>query len=220
MKTIPVEEIATALSERDIPPAFAPEETRLLVQVLARVAEGRPVPLEEVARVASTLQMPPDDGIALVRKVSELDPQDQVVGIFGLSRKSHPHKFTVDGRMFSTWCAWDTLFLPGLLKRSAEVESVCPTTKRPIRAIVTPEAVAYVDPADAVVSLVIPTPTKKGRESVEEIWMTFCHFVHYFSSAEAASDWFRGRRQDTSLLSVADAHRLGRVAFQDLLRYA
>ncbi len=220
MKTSSVCEIAKALSEREIPPAFAPEEGRLLIQVLGRVAEGRPVPLEEVSRVASTLQMPPDDGIALIRKVSELDPQDRVVGIFGLSQKSHPHRFAVDGRTFSTWCAWDTLFLPGLLRRPAQVESVCPTTKRTIRAFVTPEVVEHVEPADAVISIVVPRPAKRGRDSVEEIWMTFCHFVHYFSSADAASDWFRGRRQDTRLLSVADAHQLGRLAFQDLLKYA
>lgn len=220
MKTSLVEEIAKALSEREIPPAFPPQEARLLIQVLERVAEGRPVPLEEVARAASTLQMPPDEGIALIRKVSELDPQDHVVGIFGLSQKSHPHRFTLDGRTFSTWCAWDTLFLPGFLRRPAEVESACPTTKRAIRALVTPEAVEHVEPADAVISIVVPQPTKKGRESVEEIWMTFCHFVHYFSSADAASDWLRGRDQEMRLLSVADAHQLGRLAFQDLLKYA
>jgi alkylmercury lyase len=219
MQTSLVKEIAKALREREIPPAFTPEEARLLLQVLGRVAEGQPVPLEEVARVVSTLQMPPDDGIALIRKVSELDPHDHVVGIFGLSQKSHPHRFMVDGRTFSTWCAWDTLFLPGLLKRPARVESVCPTTKSPIRAFVTPEAVEHVEPPDAVISIVVPRPTKKGRESVEEIWTTLCHFVHYFSSADAASDWFRGKGQDATLFSVADAHQVGRLAFQDLLTY-
>lgn len=219
MNTSSVNEIAKALREREIPPAFTPEEARLLIQVLGRVAEGWPVPLEEIAQVASALQMLPDDGIALMRKVSELDPQDHVVGIFGLSQKSHPHRFVVDGRTFSTWFAWDTLFLPGLLRRPANIESVCPTTKRTVRAFVTADAVGHVEPADAVISIVAPRLTKKGRESVEEIWMAFCRFVHYFSSADAASDWFRGRDQDARFLSVADAHQLGRLAFQDLFKY-
>jgi alkylmercury lyase len=216
MKTSLVEEIARALREREIPPAFTPKEARFLLQVLGRVAEGRPVPLEEVALVASKVQMPTGDGIALIQKVSELDPQDHVVGIFGLSQKSHPHRFVVDGRTFSTWCAWDTLFLPSLLRRSARVESVCPTTKSAIRVFVTPEAVEDVEPPDAVISIVVPRPTKKGRESVEEIWMTFCRFVHYFSSTDAAFDWLRKQSKDVRVLSVADAHRLGRLAFQDL----
>lgn len=51
------------------------------------------------------------------------------IGFAGLSlRADHPRRFVVDGRAFTTWCAWDTLSLPALLQSNAVVESPDPET--------------------------------------------------------------------------------------------
>lgn len=219
MKDPKLAEIAKALRESEIPPHFEPDELRLLIHVLGRVADGRPVSLQQVEQIASTLQMPAGAATAFIRQVSERDGEGNVVGLLGLSQNTHPHRFMINGHPLSTWCAWDGLFLPAVLRQTAKLESSCPATKKKIRLAVAPDKVEQCEPAGAVISIVVPETTKRGRESVEEIWMAFCHFVHFFHSTEAASGWFAGRKMPVSILSVEEGHRLGRMAFRDLLAY-
>jgi alkylmercury lyase len=213
-------EIATALQGAEIPPRFQAAEARLLIHLWRLVAEGLPVSPEQVEQLASSLQVPLEAASSFVSKVSERDRQGNLVGIVGLSQESHAHRFEVNGHTLTTWCAWDSLFLPVVLKQTAKVESPCPTTKTRIRLTITPDSVPEIQPSTAVLSLVLPKVTKKGRESVEEIWMTFCHFVHFFCSLEAGSEWFVGRGLDPIFLSVEEGYELGRLAFSQLLQYA
>ncbi len=219
MQKVNLAEIAKALREAEIPPRLEPEESRLLIQVWRLVADGRPVSPEQVEQIASNLQMPRDAATSFIRKVGEHDDDGNIVGIFGLSQKSNPHRFEVKGHTLSTWCAWDALFLPAMLKQTAEVESSCPATKQTIRLTITPEKVEKVEPSHAVVSIVVPEATKRGLESVEEVWMIFCVIVHFFSSPGAASEWISGRNQDIRILSVEESYQLGRMAFEDFLKY-
>lgn len=211
-----VARLAEALRRSEIPPRFELDEARLLVRVLRLVADGRPVALQEIQRIASEVRVPSDAATAFLSRVSEQDREGRIVGILGLSQKPHPHRFTVNGRTLSTWCAWDSLFLPVLLGQTARVESACPSTRDRIQLTIAPDKVEGLDPATAAISIVVPETTKRGRDSVEEIWMTFCHFVHYFSSPEAASAWFEGRGREATILSVEEAYALGRLAFADL----
>lgn len=218
MKNPKLAEIAKALRESEIPPHFEADESRLLIRVLRHVADGRPVSLQQVEHIASTLRVPAA-AISLIRQVGERDGEGNVVGILGLSQNTHPHRFMIKGHPLSTWCAWDGLFLPAVLGQTAKLESSCPATKKKIRLAVAPDTVEQCEPNGAVISIVVPETAKKGRESVEEIWTAFCYFVHLFSSTEAASGWFAGRKMPVSILSVEEGHRLGRMAFRDLLAY-
>lgn len=212
--------IVSSLRQAGIPPSFEPNESRLLMQVLRLVADGRPVPLRLVDGIASSLGMSQDAARSFLSRVSERDAEGNLVGILGLSQNIHPHRFEINGGKLSTWCAWDSLFLPPLLKKTASVQSFCPVTRMDIRLTVTPEQVARYAPASAVVSIITPKTPKKGSESVEEIWTVFCHYVHFFSSPEAASEWFSPRNMKAVILSIEEGYLVGRRAFQELLEYA
>ena len=134
-------ELAERIRECGIPTHFEPEETRLLLAVWRLVAKGKPVSVEPIGQEASKLHMPVDAALSFIHKLSERDENGNVVGLFGLSQKEHPHRFNVDGKTFSTWCAWDALFLPAMLNRSAQVESKCPATKEKISLSLTPAGV-------------------------------------------------------------------------------
>ena len=54
------------------------------------------------------------------------------------------------------WCALDTLFIPGLLDQTADVESTCPVSNSPIRLTVAPNGVQSVSPPATVVSVMLP----------------------------------------------------------------
>jgi alkylmercury lyase len=84
--------------------------------------------------------------------------------------------------------------------------------------IVGPETVHAVTPPDAVVSIVVPAVGNPDMSSVESIWTTFCHHIHFFPSRAEAERWAAGRT-DIEILSVAEAHELGRQVWSKVLRY-
>jgi hypothetical protein len=55
--------------------------------------------------------------------------------------KFGPHRLYLGDIELSAWCAWDTLFLPELLERTAEVHSHSPPDETPVRLRVSPRRV-------------------------------------------------------------------------------
>lgn len=111
----------------------------------------------------------------------------------------------MDGRTLYTWCAWDSLFIPGIIGKPAEVESLCPVTRTPISLVVAPKGIRRVNPEGAVVSFLTP-----DRTFDRNVLTNFCHFVHFFSSAEAGRAW-TAQHPGTFLLSVEEAFALGQL---------
>ena len=146
-------EIAAALQATDFPPRFDDAESRLLIKLLQLVAAGSPVPHSVAEQAATNLQMPLDSAASFVDKLCERDGDGNIVGILGLSQRNHPHRFKVNGRVLSTWCAWDALFLPILLGQTAEVESSCPATNARIRIRIAQDRVEKIDPPESVVTI-------------------------------------------------------------------
>ena len=209
--------IVSTLHDAGIPPRLGPDLGRLLGEAWRRVAEGHPVPVSQLEEVAAELKIPGDNVTTIINRMSERDGEGNVVGTFGLSQKKHPHQFEVNGHVLSTWCAWDALFLPALLGKTAHVESPCPATKETVRLTITPEKVESYAPRSAAISIVLPKTTKSGPESVQEIWGALCHHVHFFKTPEVATEWFAGKNLDPIMLSVEDGFDLGRMAFEELL---
>ncbi len=214
-----VAEIATALREVGFPPRFRDDEWRLLIRFLKYVAEGHPVSPRHIEQVATSIPMPLDAATSFLGQLSERDEEGNIVGVFGLSQRKHPHQFKVNDQTLSTWCAWDALFLPAMLGQTAAVESSCPATKAGIRVRITPAKVEEVQPPASVVTIAVPNVAGTGLESVETIWKTFCCFVHFFASKESAVEWISAKNQDLRILSVEQAHQLGQIVFQDSLKH-
>jgi alkylmercury lyase len=132
------------------------------------------------------------------------DGAGNVVG-FGLSLVPTAHQFSINGQSLYTWCALDTFLYTALLAQASEVISHCPVTAQPIKLAMTPEDVTEVTPASIVISLVVPDGSIADcRRS------TFCNYGHFFATAEAGAAWL-GDNSNGMLLSIADAHRLGRL---------
>ena len=219
MKSENIAEIAKALRAAGIPPKLDADQSRLLIQVWQRLTDGSPITSGQIEQIFSAIQIPFGSGNAFINQVSERDGEGNVVGIFGLSQLKHPHQFEVKGHKLSTWCAWDTLFLPVFLKQAATIKSYCPATKEKIRITITPEKVEQVVPPGTVLSMVVPDIGKGGCDSSEEIRCSFCQLVHFFSSSERAAEWVSEKKRDIAILSVEDGYRLGKLAFEELHKY-
>src|SRR5262249_11807783 len=126
------EAMARALTHEGGVLAYTSRQVRLLLEVLKALARGRPVTETEIQVIAANLRWTPEAAHAFLRPLTERDTADAVIGVLpGLSLGDHPHRFQIDGRRMSTWCAADTLFLPALLGQVATIESTSPLSREP-----------------------------------------------------------------------------------------
>ena len=199
-----LEHLAVAVAKAA--PDLDEEQRRVALALYRRLAEGSPAPASDVAERAGSD----------TERVLELlgswpgvfrDAEGRVIGFWGLTvdRLSPTHRLEVGGRELFAWCAWDTLFLPGILGATARVDSVCPATGDVISLVVSPERVIRTSHPDAVVSFLVPD---RGFDA--DVIQTFCHFVHFFASRGAGEVW-TAEHSGTFLLSLDDAFELGRL---------
>ncbi len=211
--------IASLLNDAGIPPRFEPHQSHLLIRIWRMVAKGEPVSQEQIGLVASEINMPLDSATSFLKQVSEFDKSGNVVGLVGLSQNKHPHQFRLNDNTLYTWCAWDSLFLPAMIKQSAIIKSRCPVTGEIISITVSPTMVEKTEPVNAAVSIVIPDVTDDSLKVVEEIWMIFCHHVFFFSSPDAAKSWLEDRKMNATVLTVEEGYQLGQLTFKELMNF-
>jgi alkylmercury lyase len=159
------------------------EQRRIVVQILQLLANGCPVPPDEIA---IHLQVSPDKVVSILEGFgAEFDKEGNMLG-FGLTLVPTPHVYKANGHKLYTWCAADALEFPVMLKHTAHIESPDPISGEKIRVSVTPDRVERVEPESAVVSWV-------DRIDVANIRGSLCNYVHFFTSPETASKWIANR---------------------------
>ena len=200
-------EQAEALAERLIAavPKLGAREQRIGLGLLRTLVQGRPASDDAVAVAAGAAESEVRDAMGVWPGVFGGD-HGRVVGFMGLSVVEFgEHRVEVDGRRLTAWCAWDTLFLPGLLGRTARVSSRCPVTGEAISLTVAADGPNGPHPAGTVLSFLAPE-----RPFDADVVRSFCHFAHFFASEGAAQEWI-AEHPGTFTLSIEDGFELGRV---------
>jgi len=184
-------------------PELSSDAQRLSLALYRELTKGKPVSAD--ALVAAT-SLPPStiDGILADWPGIYRNEAEEILGYWGLAIREMPHRLIVDGRTLFTWCAWDTLFIPELLGRPAEVQTQDPISSEPIRLHVTPDTARPRDHADLVMSYLRPDPSMASQ-----IISSFCHHIHFFTS-EKTGKQFTAKTPNTLLVSLADALTLAR----------
>ncbi len=203
--SVDLPELAEALA--GAMPELEESYQRMAVELYRLVGEGSPVAVE---RLAERTDLSADQVAEIVANAPGIftDDDGNVVSFWGLSQPETPHKLEIDGRRLHTWCAWDALFIPEILGKTAQVESTDPKTGETISLTVEPGGVGEVSPPGAVLSLLRP---KEGFD--QDVIQSFCHFVLFFASEESAKQW-TAENEDTFLLSIDDGFELGRLTNQ------
>jgi alkylmercury lyase len=190
--------------------AFSADERRVAVVLYRELAKGKAVSADQLAKA---LGISSAESSALLQRDSirlfvHPDTDGRVLGFGGLAAAPMYHRFEVEGRSLWTWCAWDSLFIPEILGRTARVTSQDPETRESIRLIVTPDQIESVVPNGAVVSFVQPEGEAFGT-SAANIMANFCHFVFFFSSRASGESWV-ARHPGTFLYDLEDAFALAK----------
>ena len=185
-------------------PALDPADRRLSLALYRRLSEGAPVVL---ATLAAEKGRSAEHAVRRVRRWPGVyyDAERRVVGYWGLALARMVHRLRIDARELYAWCAWDTLFLPALLGRAIEVSSVCRATGQPVELSVSPREIASATPRGLVVSFLVPD----AGAVREDVITSFCHYVHFFVSADTAQPWL-AEHPGTFLLTLGEAYELGR----------
>ncbi len=185
-------------------PALDENDRSLALALYRGLSQGHPV---SAAALAGAVRLPEDD---VVKRLSGwpgvyYDNDRHVVGFWGLTILPMPHRLRSNGITLFAWCAWDTLFLPELIGGTLDVESTCRGTGQTVRLTATPTGVHQADPAEVVLSFLIPDLDRMNADVIT----SFCHYVHFFRSPQAAMPWLAEHR-GSFLLSLPAAYALGR----------
>jgi alkylmercury lyase len=189
---------------------FSREEQRAAVALYRELAKGRAVSTERLGRA---LGISSAESRALLERDAIKcfiypDAEGRVLGFGGLAAAPMHHRFEVEGRTLWTWCAWDSLFIPEILGRSARVSSPDPENKEIVRLTVTPDRIASIEPEDAVISFVLPE-AHTFDTSASNVMAKFCHYIFFFSSRASGERWVQ-KHPDTFLCSPDTAFALAK----------
>ena len=200
-----------AAAMMDSAPALGEDAKRLAVELYRQLARGEPVfpgslgealgvPIEEITALLEDEQL---KGSVLY------DDEGRVIGFRGLAIREMPHRFEVDGRTLYTWCALDSLFIPEMLGISAKVESRDPHTGTVIKLTVSSAGVESVEPAAAVISILIGD-IEVVKTKPTKVMASFCHHIFFLESPETGAEWAAQHGEGTFLVTLDEGFALGK----------
>ena len=191
-------------------PTMTEEEQRLGLEIYRQLSKGEPVSTTTLAEKVGLSTRDANELLAHpnLRCLTYTDKEERIIGFGGLAVRPMPHRFTVGGRSLYTWCAWDTLFLPVILRQTAEVESPVPGDSGVVRLRVGRDGIERVEPQGTVMSFLLPTAQTFQADALRAM-ASFCHYIFFFPDRERAATW-TARHPDTMVISLADAFELGR----------
>lgn len=187
---------------------YRPEQIRQRQVILQSLAAGKPISAEQAAAATGlSLAVAQQEFGRLKASGADFDDDGNITGLV-LSLNPTPHRFSINGHHLYAWCALDTLFLPGLLGQTAQVESVCCVTGDRIRLTTTPKGVEFVDPASTMLSVVVPGVSAACAPAAKDVARRpACEAMHFLSSPAAARQWL-ATHPDVAILTMDEAWQL------------
>jgi len=188
-------------------PALDGIDQQIATAVYGLMSTGEPVEPAEIAKAVGSVSLNlVNERLSSWPGVFR-DDSGRVVGFWGHAiKKLEPeYRLVADGKTTYAWCALDTLFIPGIIGKTVRVQASDPISGEPVSLVVDRAGVREINPAGALVSMVIPDGPF-GYDVIE----SFCHKVLFFASEITGTKWI-AEHEATTLLPVEQAFELGRV---------
>ena len=180
-------------------------DLRVTIKTMQALAEGKPVSPEQLAEI---WEMPLDQVSAILERAkangqAEVDAHGNLVGGV-LSLVPTTHRISFDENELYAWCAYDAIYAPGVVGKTAHIVSKDPETGDSIQVTITPSGVQRVQPEGAVVSVVSAnTDMRAGPASPR------CSLQLFFGSRDSADRWLQDR-SGVLILSVEEVFEIAR----------
>ncbi len=186
-------------------PSLDLRDQRIVLSIRRLIAKGAPVGIDAIAAASNVSPGEVEAKLSSWPGVYR-DDKGQVVGFWGqaIEGLDPEYRLVAGGQTTYAWCALDTLFIPPLLGGTVRVEATDPVTGDSVSLVVDGDGARNVQPAGAVVSMVVPDGPF-GYDVIE----SFCHLVLFFASRESGESW-TAKHAGTMLLSVPEAFEIGR----------
>ncbi len=187
-------------------------EQRLLREGQRALVNGEPLTIDELARLAEIPAFEVPKVLDQLRGFVHLDEEGRVVELLGLSLQCSATRFDATGHGVSTWCAWDSLFIPRVIGMKARIASHCPITKRLIQLVVAPGGVISTSSQEIRMSFLLRSETDQGCDVVGAC----CRQIHFLGSTQAAALWISNHPEGL-ILTLDEAWEIGRLFVDEFL---
>lgn len=183
-------------------------DLRVTVKTMQALAEGNPIPPEQLARLWDL----PLEQVHIILEQADARGQIQLDGkgnLIGgvLSLVPTRHRIVFDEIALYAWCAFDAIFAPGVIGKTAKIESKDPVTGEPIELTITRSGIGSIRPESAVVSILSGDGDLRGGPDTPR-----CTQQLFFASRQSAERWL-GDQPGVGILGIGEAFEIA-MAFQ------
>src|SRR5207302_11202210 len=137
---------------REVMPRLNAEERIVALEIYKALAASGTI---SVAALSERTRLAPSRVEAIVSSQTGVfrDESGDVVGFWGLTAQPvSKHVLRINGQTRYAWCAWDCLFIPGIICQSVQLQSVRHETCTPIEQIVASHSAVQVRPASTLLT--------------------------------------------------------------------
>jgi hypothetical protein len=149
-----------------------------LLPAFSLLAQGRPLPIEEIAKAAGAEVDQVETAVDAA--CCERDAQGRLIDLYGLTLKPTHLRLEIGRKILFSCCALWAHVIPKLVDSRVRVESTDPSRRELVRLTVSPAGVESVDPPGAAATLAVVT-----RDTCD----AFCCQVRHFISRESAEEF-------------------------------
>lgn len=138
-----------------------------LLPGFALLAQGKPVPVEEIAEASGIEIESVERAVSAAR--CERDPQGRLIDLYGMALAPAPHRIEIRDKTLFSCCALWAHVIPKLVDTTVQVESVDPMRKELVRLSVSPSGVESVDHPGAAATLAVATQENDRRRRLPSL---------------------------------------------------
>jgi len=194
-------------------PPLNAQEQWVSLTLYGLLFEREPVAIETLAEATNI----PSSAIKALLKGwpgVHYDEVQHIIGYWGLTISPTQHQlFTEGNKTLYTWCAWDGLFIPPLVKQAVFFETHCPMSKQKITLQL--DAMGKIDSLNSeyVMSFLQPNAIQFDSDVISK----FCHFIYLFNNTTSAKEWLT-QNTHCLLVSLPEALTLSQLKNQHQYR--
>lgn len=175
--------------------------------ILQSLSKGHTVDINSIAK---SVNLPEIEVKKIIKSWSGVyfNNRGNIDSYWGLTTRKTKHRFQIGNFTLYNWCSWDSLFIPRLIDKTAQIESTDPLSGDIIRLTISPKSgIVEIEPEESVVSFIVPN-TEDMRENVIQ---NLYSYIHFFTSEKSAQEWLSETKhsENSFILSVQEAHELG-----------